>query len=196
MSDKQQGVNRRAFLTAATSVVGGCGAVLAAVPFLRAMQPSRDILAGGILEVDVSGMKEGELRTVLWRNAPVHILRRTREMISNARSIDPRSLRDPATPEERVRRPEWLVCLGVCTHLGCIPDLAPARLPDFDQPGLLCPCHGGQYDSLGRRLAGPPPENLHLLPYEFLSDTRLRLGTASFPGYSAGVRKIAALPKP
>lgn len=196
MFDKHKGVSRRGFLTTASSVVGACGVGLAAVPFLRALQPSRDVLAGGIAEVDLSGIREGELRTVLWRKQPVFLLHRTREMIAKARAIDPGTLSDPATPDERVRRQEWLVCLGVCTHLGCIPDLRPGTLPDSDQPGFLCPCHGGEYDSLGRRLSGPPPENLHLLPYEFLGETRLRLGTPTFPGFSAGIRTLARLPRP
>ncbi|MBE0618162.1 MAG: ubiquinol-cytochrome c reductase iron-sulfur subunit [Proteobacteria bacterium] len=187
-------MDRRTFLTTATSVVGACGLGVAAVPFLRSLQPAQDIIEAGITEVDISGIGVGEVRTVLWRQQPVFILHRSPQMIASAKKIDPAGLRDPATPEDRVKRPEWLVCLGVCTHLGCVPDLRPDGVPGFDQPGFLCPCHGGEYDSLGRRLAGPPPENLHLLPYEFVGNTKLRLGTKAFPGFSADVRKIQDLP--
>jgi ubiquinol-cytochrome c reductase iron-sulfur subunit len=195
MSEREEGVTRRVFLTAASSVVGACGIGLSAVPFIQAMQPSQDIIAGGVVEVDISDIAEGELRTVMWRKQPVYILRRTREMIEKARSIDPGTLKDPARPEERVLRPEWLVCLGICTHLGCLPELRTREVPGLLQPGFFCPCHAGIYDTLGRRLAGPPPENLHLLPYEFLGDTKMRLGTRAFAGFGAGVRKLADLPR-
>jgi len=192
----ENGLNRRRFLAAASAAVGAAGLGAAAIPFVRAMQPAQDIIAAGVIEVDLSDVRGGEMRTFLWRQQPVLILRRTPEMIERAGRIDPGTLKDPATPEERVQRPEWLVCLGVCTHLGCVPSLQPGRLPGFDQPGLLCPCHGGQYDTLGRRVAGPPPENLYLLPHEFLGDTRLRVGAPSFAGVSAAVRKLENLPKP
>ena len=194
MTLEKDGVDRRTFLTTATSVVGACGLGMAAVPFIQALQPTRDLVAAGVMEVDLSDVKPGELRTVMWRKQPVFILHRTPEMIQDAQEIDPQTLADPASPDERVRRPEWLVCLGICTHLGCIPDLTPG-LPGLNRPGLLCPCHGGEYDTLGRRLAGPPPENLHLLPYEFLGDSKLRLGTEAFPGFGAGVRRLDNLPK-
>lgn len=187
-------MDRRTFLAASSTVVGACGLGLAAVPFLRSMEPAQDIVEAGLMDVDTSGIGVGEMRTVLWRKQPVFILHRSEDMIESAERIDPGQLKDPAKPAERVKRPEWLVCLGVCTHLGCVPDLKPVGVPGFDQPGFLCPCHGGEYDSLGRRLAGPPPENLHLLPYEFVGDAKLRLGSKTFPGYSADVRKVENLP--
>lgn len=193
--DAEQGLTRRSFLTLATAAVGACGAGLAAVPFIRSMSPSSDIVAAGVMEVDVSKIPEGGLQVVLWRRQPVFILRRTPRMIATDDRVNPASLRDPATPAERVRRPEWLVCLGICTHLGCIPLLEAERMPGLDRPGFFCPCHGGKYDTLGRRLDGPPPENLHLLPYEFAGEGRLRLGSTSFSGFDAGVRALSQLPR-
>lgn len=196
MAAQQQGrgLTRRSFLTIAASAVGACGAGLAAVPFVRSMSPSSDVIAAGVTEVDLAKIAPGSLEVVLWRRQPVFVLHRTPAMIEAAARIDPGSLSDPAAPGERVKRPEWLVCLGVCTHLGCIPMLSPERVPGLDQPGFFCPCHGGKYDTLGRRLDGPPPENLHLLPYEFAAGGILKVGSGTFSGFDAGVRKLADLP--
>lgn len=188
-------VNRRDFLAIAAAAVGACGIGLAAIPFIEAMGPTKDIIAAGVVDVDISGMKDGEIRVIIWRQQPVFILKRTSEMIEKTNAIRVQSLSDPANPDERVKRPDWLVCMGICTHLGCIPGWQPGKMPDFDQPGFYCPCHGGKYDSLGRRLAGPPPENLHLLPYAFTDDSKLTIGTTTFAGYSENVRKIHGLPK-
>ena len=188
-------VNRRDFLTLTTAAVGACGLGFAAVPFIRAMSPTKDVIAAGVMEVDLSGLKEGEFRAVMWRKQPVFILRRTPEMIDKAARIHAADLRDPVTPSERVARPDWLVCIGICTHLGCIPIWEPQTIPGFDQPGFYCPCHGGAYDTLGRRLAGPPPENLHLVPYAFEGDNKLRIGTVQFSGYGENIRNIKELPK-
>ncbi len=188
-------VKRRDFLTIATTVVGVCGIGLAAVPFIRAMSPTKDIIAAGVMDVDISGMSGGEFRVLMWRRQPVFLLKRTPEMITKAASINVATLRDPATPEQRIIRPDFLICIGICTHLGCIPGWQPNNVPGFDQPGFYCPCHGGKYDTLGRRLAGPPPENLHLLPYSFVDDKTVRLGSTTFPGFSADIRTIQDLPK-
>jgi ubiquinol-cytochrome c reductase iron-sulfur subunit len=190
----ERGLTRRSFLTIAASAVGACGAGLAAVPFVMSMSPSSDVIAAGVVETDISKIPEGGLQVVLWRRQPVIVLRRTAAMIEAAGRIDAASLSDPATPAERVKRPGWLVCLGICTHLGCIPMLAPERIPGLDQPGFFCPCHGGKYDTLGRRLDGPPPENLHLLPYDFVGEGILRIGSPTFGGFDAGVRKLSGLP--
>jgi ubiquinol-cytochrome c reductase iron-sulfur subunit len=196
MEDKKtHEVNRRDFLAIATAALGVCGVGFSAIPFIKAMGPTRDIIAAGVVDVDISGMKDGEFRVIIWRQQPVFILKRTGAMIEKANGISVQGLSDPATPEERVRRPDLLVCMGICTHLGCIPGWQPDKIPDFDQPGFYCPCHGGQYDSLGRRLAGPPPENLHLLPYTVTNDNRLTIGTTTFAGYSENIRKISDLPK-
>ncbi len=188
-------MNRRKFLTVTSAAAGACGIGLAAVPFIKAMSPTKDIVATGVMEIDISGMKAGELLLTIWRRQPVFILKRTAEMVEETSRIDVAGLKDPATPEERVKRPDFLVCIGICTHLGCIPSWQPEKVPDLDRPGFYCPCHGGKYDTLGRRLDGPPPENLHLLPYEFLDEKKLRIGTKSFTGYSDNIRKIQELPK-
>ncbi len=193
--DKNGGVSRRDFLTIVTGAVGAAGLGSAAYPFVKAMSPTKDLIAAGIVEVDISNLKKGELKTVIWRKQPVFILRRTQEMIEKAARIDPAELRDPAKPEERVYRPDLLVCIGICTHLGCIPKFRPKGVEGTGQPGFYCPCHGGKYDSLGRRLDGPPPENLHLLPYKIEDDKKLILGTETFAGFGENVRKIQELPK-
>ncbi|MHB8909774.1 MAG: ubiquinol-cytochrome c reductase iron-sulfur subunit [Syntrophales bacterium] len=187
-------VTRRNFLAVTTAAVGACGLGFAAVPFIKAMSPTRDIIASGLMEVDISGIKEGEFRVIMWRKQPVFILKRTPEMIAGTDRLDAASLRDPATTAERVKRPDLLVCIGICTHLGCIPSWQPEKVPGFDQPGFYCPCHGGKYDTLGRRLAGPPPENLHLVPYAFEGTGKLRIGTARFSGYGEDIRTIQELP--
>lgn len=188
-------ITRRSFITKATAAIGLVGVGFAAVPFIRSMSPTKDLLAAGVLEADISGIKEGELRTIIWRKQPVFILKRTPEMVQKAAAIDPKTLSDPATTEQRTIRPDLLVTIGICTHLGCVPKFRPEGVPDSDQPGFYCPCHGGKYDSLGRRLGGPPPENLHLVPYRVQDETKLLIGTETFPGYGANIRTIEKLPK-
>lgn len=187
-------VTRRDFLTITTAAVGACGLGISAIPFISAMSPTKDIIAAGIMDVDISGIKEGEFRVLLWRKQPVFILKRTQEMIDRTNRMDVVSLRDPAIPAERVKRPDLLVCIGICTHLGCIPSWQPGKIPGLDQPGFYCPCHGGKYDTLGRRLDGPPPENLHLVPYALAENNKLRIGTANFSGYGDNIRKLQELP--
>jgi ubiquinol-cytochrome c reductase iron-sulfur subunit len=187
-------VTRRDFLTIATATIGACGLGISAIPFIKAMSPTKDIVAAGVMEVDISGIKEGEFRVLMWRKQPVFILKRTREMIDKTDRLDVAGLRDPATPAERVKKPDLLVCIGICTHLGCIPIWQPEKMPGFDQPGFYCPCHGGKYDTLGRRLDGPPPENLHLVPYAVAENDKLKIGTANFSGYGEGIRKLQELP--
>ena len=187
-------VTRRDFLTITTAAAGACGLGISAIPFIRAMSPTKDIIAAGLMEVDISGIKEGEFRVLMWRKQPVFILKRTKAMIDGTDLIDAASLKDPATSAERVKRPDLLVCIGICTHLGCIPGWQPEKLPGLDQPGFYCSCHGGKYDTLGRRLDGPPPENLHLVPYAFVQNDRLRIGTANFSGSGDNIRKLQELP--
>ncbi len=185
---------RRDFLTITTALVGTCGIGFAAVPFIKALSPARDIIAAGLMEVDISGLKEGECRVLVWRKQPVFVLKRTGTMIEQTKNLAVSRLRDPAAPEERAKRPDLFVAIGTCTHLGCIPIWQPEKIPGLEQPGFYCPCHGGKYDSLGRRLDGPPPENLHLLPYAFIDEARLRIGSATFAGFSENIRKIQELP--
>ncbi len=187
-------VTRRKFLTGAAALLGAVGAAFAAVPFIRAMSPTKDILAAGVQEFDISGLAPGQLKTVIWRKQPVFILKRTPRMIEDAAAIKTGGLADPAAPEERASTPELFVSLGICTHLGCIPKFMD-KLPESDVSGFYCPCHGGKYDNLGRRLGGPPPENLHLVPYKVTGPGKLIIGTEQFGGYGENVRKIQDLPK-
>lgn len=186
---------RRAFLKMLGLGLGAVGLGFAAVPFVRAMSPTRDILAAGVLEADISGIAPGQLQTTIWRKQPVFILKRTLEMIAADARIDPQGLSDPAAPEERTLKPDLFVGIGICTHLGCIPQYK-EKMPETNSPGFYCPCHGGKYDTLGRRLGGPPPENLHLLPYRLEDEKTLILGTEEFAGFGENVRKIQELPKP
>jgi ubiquinol-cytochrome c reductase iron-sulfur subunit len=154
------------------------------------MQPSAKTQAAGApVEVDISKLGPGELMVIEWRRRPVWILRRTQEELDNLAKVSPDALRDPESAEseqpaytvnaQRSIKPEYLVLLGVCTHLGCSPQLRP-NVGDLDaqwQGGFLCPCHGGRYDLAGRVYKGvPPPLNLPVPPHKYLTDTRLVIG--------------------
>lgn len=133
---------------------------------------NQDALAMGTLELDISSVPEGKSITFKWRNKPLFVKHRTAEEIADAQSTPLSELRDPAPDSERVQRPEWLVTLGICTHLGCVP------LPNKGDyvGGYFCPCHGSHYDSAGRIRKGPAPENLEIPPYHFLNDKVIVVG--------------------
>lgn len=164
---------RRDFIVMAASAVAGAGAVAAAVPFITSLSPDAGVLAVGSTEVDISMMKAGETITVMWRGQPIFVTKRTAAQISEAENVDIATLRDPARDEDRVKKgkPEWLITIGVCTHLGCVPI---SNKGDYD--GWFCPCHGSHYDSSGRIRKGPAPKNLAIPPYEFISDTKIMIG--------------------
>lgn len=183
---------KRRFLLAATSVVGGIGAVAVAVPFVRSMTPSaRAKAAGAPVEVDISKVEPGMMITVEWRGQPVWIVHRTAEMLANIpkmndRVADPESSQ-PLQPayvgkETRSIKPDYLVLVGICSHLGCSPTEklkigADSGLGDEWLGGFYCPCHGSKFDVSGRVLKGmPAPVNLKVPPYTFLSDTRILIG--------------------
>jgi len=135
------------------------------------MSASKDVLALASLEVDLSSIEPGATVTVKWRGKPVFIRRRTEDDIKLANSVDVLSLRDPQQDAERVKDPEWLIVVGVCTHLGCIP------LPNAgDFGGWFCPCHGSHYDISGRIRKGPAPYNLEVPTYSFLDENKLLIG--------------------
>ena len=115
-------------------------------------------------------------------------------MIKETERIDPSALSDPAPSIERASRPDIFVALGICTHLGCVPRFM-EKVPETELSGFYCPCHGGKYDSIGRRIGGPPPENLHLVPYTVESDRTITVGTETFAGYGENIRVISGLPK-
>lgn len=165
---------RRDFLVMTAQAMGLVGAAAVAWPFIDSMNPSADVLALASTEVDLSPIAPGQEIKIMWRGKPVFIRHRTKKNIAEARAVDVSSLRDPQTDAERVKegKEQWLVMVGVCTHLGCVPLGNGAG--DFD--GWFCPCHGSHYDSAGRIMKGPAPKNLVVPPYEFTSDTSVKIG--------------------
>ncbi|OYT98970.1 MAG: ubiquinol-cytochrome c reductase iron-sulfur subunit [Burkholderiales bacterium PBB1] len=194
MSEQQVDGAKRTWLIA-SSCMGAAGGVAVAVPFVSTFQPSeRARAAGAAVEVDISALKPGEKMTVEWRGKPVWIIKRTPEQIASLPKVDalladPKSLRKPdeftpeyARNEYRSIKPEIMVAVGICTHLGCSPSDkftpgAQPSLPDDWAGGFLCPCHGSTFDMAGRVYKNKPaPDNLPVPPYMFLSDTRLLIG--------------------
>lgn len=169
---------RRDFLFLATGALGAIGIASVAWPFIDQMNPAADTLALKEIEVDLSAMQVGQAITAKWQGKPVFIRYRTPEEIEEARSVDVADLPDPATDESRVIEAQWLIVIGICTHLGCIPQ---GQLPGSargEYGGWLCSCHGSQYDTSGRIRSGPAPQNLHVPPYLFVSDTHVLIGKA------------------
>ena len=188
-----EGVNqgRRRFLTGTTAVVGGIGAAFAAVPFVKSWEPSeRAKNAGAPVLQDISKIEPGQKVSVLWRGSPVWIVNRTKAMLDTLPGLDGR-LRDPkslvdqqpkyAQNETRSLKPEWLVMIGICTHLGCSPEYIPEIKPEPFDPewkgGFFCPCHKSRYDIAGRVFQGvPAPANMVVPPYKFVDDTHILIG--------------------
>ncbi|WP_434358352.1 ubiquinol-cytochrome c reductase iron-sulfur subunit [Parasalinivibrio latis] len=190
MSNAPVNAGRRRFLTATTAVVGGVGAVAVAVPFIKSWNPSAKAKAAGApVEVDISKLEVGQMVRVEWRGKPVWVVRRSQTILDQLGSLDGQ-LRDPASDEPqqpeyakntyRSVNPEYLVAVGVCTHLGC----SPTYLPDtFGEQvsgvnaGFFCPCHGSKFDMAGRVFQGvPAPLNLVIPPHKFLDDNRILVG--------------------
>jgi ubiquinol-cytochrome c reductase iron-sulfur subunit len=185
-------LKKRRMLTATTAVVGAVGAGFAIWPFIASMNPSeRAKSAGAPVEADISKLEPGSLLRVKWRGKPVWIVRRTEQNLSDLESLSDR-LADPASdvpqqPEyaknpHRSRKPEFLVAVGICTHLGCSPtyrpEVAPADLGPNWKGGFFCPCHGSRFDLAGRVYAGvPAPTNLEVPPYQYLSDSTILIGS-------------------
>ena len=179
---------RRDFLYIATGAVGAVGVAATAWPFIDEMNPSADVLALATIEVDLTPIQPGQSVTFIWRSHPLFVRRRTPEEIAAAKAVKVDDLIDPlagnlnlpedapATDENRVMKPDWLVLVGVCTHLGCTPQARTAQSRQGEYGGWLCHCHGSQYDTAGRVRVGPAPRNLDVPLYAFLSDTRLKIG--------------------
>jgi ubiquinol-cytochrome c reductase iron-sulfur subunit len=168
------GHTRRDFLYIATGAVGAVGAVSVAIPLVSQMNPDASTVAAGApIEVDLSPISEGQVIKVFWRGKPIFINHRTKKQIEEAQSVNLASLPDPQPDSARVKEghANFQVLIGICTHLGCIPI---AHQGQYD--GYFCPCHGSVYDTSGRIRQGPAPSNLALPPYQFLSDTRIRIG--------------------
>jgi ubiquinol-cytochrome c reductase iron-sulfur subunit len=162
---------RRDFLFIATGAAGAVAAGSIVWPLVDQMNPDASTLAAANTEVDLSGVAEGQIVTVKWRGKPVFVRHRTKKEIDEARAVPLAELRDPATDEERAPKPEWLIVIGICTHLGCVPL---GHQGAYD--GWFCPCHGSVYDTAARIRQGPAPYNLVLPPYKFLSDTKVSIG--------------------
>lgn len=170
------GETRRDFLLYASSAVGAVGAGLALWPFIHSMNPAADVLALASTEVNLSAIAEGQAITVMWRGKPVFVRHRTEAEIEAARGVNIDQLTDPQSDEDRVQQPRWLVMVGVCTHLGCIPLGQKPSDPKGDFGGWFCPCHGSHYDTSGRIRKGPAPLNLPIPEYTFLDDENILIG--------------------
>jgi ubiquinol-cytochrome c reductase iron-sulfur subunit len=175
--------NRRDFLYIATGAMGAIGAALAAWPFIQQMNPTSSALALGSIEVDLTPVQVGQQIIAIWRSHPLFVRRRTPKEIAEARAVPVSALIDPiarnanvdenapATDANREIKPEWLILVGVCTHLGCTPTAF-----EGDYGGWLCHCHGSQYDTAGRVRRGPAPQNLAVPQYTYLTPTRIKVG--------------------
>jgi ubiquinol-cytochrome c reductase iron-sulfur subunit len=170
-STTEDAPTRRDFLNIATTAVGAVGAGFAVWPLVAQMNPDATTLAAASTEVDISAIAVGQVVTVKWRGKPVFVMHRSQEEIAAARSVPLSELPDPMSDEARVQRPEWLVVIGICTHLGCVP-----LVHQGPYKGAFCPCHGSAYDTSGRIRVGPAPTNLPLPPYKFAGDTKLVIG--------------------
>ena len=163
--------NRRDFIFTASYALGAVGVGAVAWPLIDQMNPDASVKALASTEVDISGVERGQSITVLWRGKPVFIRRRTEEEIAKAKKVDLKDLKHPEKDEDRAKNPEWLVMLGVCTHLGCVP------LGDKGEyGGWFCPCHGSHYDTSGRIRKGPAPTNLEVPKYVFVDSKTIKIG--------------------
>lgn len=171
-----EGETRRDFMQMMGAAFGVVGGIFAVKPLINSLNPAQDTLAMASVEVDISAIPVGESKTVMWRGKPVFIRHRTAKEIADAAAVDVSSLPDKESDAQRVKKPEWLVVVGVCTHLGCIP--GGQKTTDFrgDYSGYFCPCHGSAYDTSGRIRKGPAPKNLPVPPYEFVNDTTIKIG--------------------
>jgi ubiquinol-cytochrome c reductase iron-sulfur subunit len=168
--------SRRDFLYLAAGAFGAVGAALSLWPFIDSMNPAADTLALSTIEVDISPVAEGQRITVSWRGQPVFVDHRSPEQIRQARTTPLDELKDPQPDQARVQKPEWLIVVGICTHLGCVPLGQKPTDPKGDFGGWFCPCHGSQYDTSGRIRRGPAPANLHVPAYSFINDKTIRIG--------------------
>jgi ubiquinol-cytochrome c reductase iron-sulfur subunit len=173
-----EGVRRRDFIHVATGAFVGVGAAAAAWPLIEQMNPSADVLALASIEVDVAPIAAGQAIKLNWRGKPVFVRNLTAAEVAEANRTPLAELRDPESLAQRTKdgKANWLVTLGVCTHLGCVPLGAAEGEVRGDYGGYFCPCHGSHYDTAARIRKGPAPKNLEVPEYAFLSDTRIKIG--------------------
>lgn len=182
---------RRRFLTATTAVVGGAGVVMAAVPFIKSWEPSaRAKAAGAPVTADIGKIELGQKVDYAWRGLPVFVVHRTPQQLAVLPTLAPRLVDPNCTVDQqpdyikspnRSIKPEWLVVVGICTHLGCVPEFFPQIVPEPFDPnwkgGFFCPCHKSRYDLSGRVFSGvPAPKNLQVPPYHFVDATHIEIG--------------------
>lgn len=179
-SNADHNPNRRDFITVAGLSFAGVGGAATLWPFIQQMNPDASTQALASTEVDLSPIKEGQAITVMWRGKPVFIRNRTAAEVKAAQTVAVAELSDRAQANDAQRtkkgKENWLVLVGICTHLGCIPkgqSLGDAR---GEYGGWFCPCHGSHYDTSGRIRKGPAPKNLEVPPYEFVSDSKIKIG--------------------
>ena len=190
MSTKADEADRRDFLVLAGNAFAAVGGAFTLWPFIQQMNPDANALALATVEIDLSPIKEGQAITVMWRGKPIFIRNRTKDEIAKAGGVALADLADdkarnlalaegePATDANRVKKDHenWLVLIGICTHLGCIPKGQSMADAKGEYGGWFCPCHGSHYDTAGRIRKGPAPRNLDVPPYAFLSPTKIKIG--------------------
>jgi ubiquinol-cytochrome c reductase iron-sulfur subunit len=174
----QDGVRRRDFINIAAVSAAGVGAVASLVPLISQMSASADVLAESSTEIDISAIKPGQAIKAMFRNQPVFVRNLTPAEIAEAGKVDMTGLRDPETLAERTKegKENWLITMGVCTHLGCVPLGAGDGEVKGEFGGYFCPCHGSYYDTAARIRKGPAPKNLEVPEYAFVSDTIVKIG--------------------
>ena len=177
-ADIEDGVRRRDFINIAAVSFAGVGAVTVVFPLVHQMNPSADVLALSSTEIDISGIQPGQAIKTSWRKQPVFVRNLVPAEIEAAKKMPLSELRDPQTIVERTKpgKENWLITLGVCTHLGCVPLGAAEGENKGEFGGYFCPCHGSHYDTAGRIRKGPAPTNLLVPAYEFTSDTTIVIG--------------------
>jgi ubiquinol-cytochrome c reductase iron-sulfur subunit len=176
--DGEDGATRRDMLHIAAAVTPAVGGILALWPFVDQMNPAADTLALATVEVDLSSVEVGEAIVVKWQGKPVFIRHRTAEDIAEARAVPLGDLIDKETDAERIHEghDEWLIVVGICTHLGCVPLGTKTGDEKGEYGGWFCPCHGSHYDTAGRIRKGPAPRNLDLPTYTFVTDNLIKIG--------------------
>ena len=174
-------IKRRDFVVLTASGIAGAGVVAAAFPLLHSLSPAKDALALATVEVNISAVKPGQSMIVKWQGKPVFIKNRTNAEIKSVRNVDIKHLHDPQRDEDRVikGKDNWLITIGVCTHLGCVPMGTKEGDNKGDFGGYFCPCHGSHYDASGRIRRGPAPKNLIVPEYYFLDNNVIVIGESS-----------------
>jgi ubiquinol-cytochrome c reductase iron-sulfur subunit len=174
----QDSVRRRDFINIAAVSFAGVGAAAIALPLINQMNPSADVLAESSTEIDLSAIAEGQAIKTIFRKQPLFVRHLTPTEVAEVEKVSMADLRDPQTLEERTKagKTQWLITMGVCTHLGCVPLGAAAGEIKGEYGGYFCPCHGSVYDAAARIRKGPAPKNLEVPEYAFTSDTVIQVG--------------------